>query len=82
MSYTQSFMRELEVINQKGYNTVRLCKLAGVSRKTLWRARKDPREISMLTADKILFALRKLPTLPFEFRKNPGTIDNPRAENE
>lgn len=72
MTYTQSFMKELEVINEKGYNLVRLCKLAGVSRKTLWRARKDPREISMVIADKILCALRKMPTLPFEFRKPQG----------
>ena len=71
MTYTQSFMKELEVIDEKGYNTVQLCKLAGVSRKTLWRARKDPREISMNTADKILYALRKIHTLPFEFKKNP-----------
>lgn len=71
MTYTQSFMKELEVIDEKGYNTVKICKLAGVSRKTLWRARKDPREISMNTADKILYALRKIPTLPFEFKKDP-----------
>lgn len=72
MSYTQSFMRELEIINEKGYSTVQICKLAGISRKTLWRARKDAREITMVNADKIINALRKIPYLPFQLHKrNP-----------
>lgn len=71
MTYAQSFMRELEIIHEKGYSLVRLCKLAGVSRQTMWRARKDPRDITMANADKIINAIRKLPTLPFEFKKKP-----------
>lgn len=73
MTYAQSFMNELEVIQEKGYNLVKICKLAGVSRQTLWRARKDPREITMANADKIINALKKLPTLPFEFKKPQKT---------
>lgn len=73
MTYTQSFMRELEIIHEKGYSTVQICKLAGISRKTLWRARKDAREITMVNADKIINAIRKIPNLPFEFKKNPRT---------
>ena len=72
MTYAQSFLRELEVINEKGYSTVKLCKLAGVSRKTLWRARNNPEEVTINTADKIIYAIRKIPTLPFEFRKPQG----------
>ena len=71
MTYAQSFMNELEVIQEKGYDLVKICKLAGVSRQTLWRARKDPRDITMANADKILYAIKKLPTLPFEFKKKP-----------
>lgn len=77
MSYTQSFMRELEIIHEKGYSTVQICKLAGISRKTLWRARKDAREITMVNADKIINAIRKLPTLPFEFTKKSGQRKTP-----
>lgn len=77
MTYTQSFMRELEIIHEKGYNTVQICKLAGISRKTLWRARKDPREITMVNADKIMNAIRKIPTLPYEFTKKSGQRKTP-----
>lgn len=69
MTYTESFMRELEVINEKGYNTVKLCRLAGIDRKTLWRARNWPDVISLNTADKIMRALQKIPKLPYEFPK-------------
>ena len=72
MGYAQSFLRELEVIHEKGYNTVKLCKLAGISRKTLWRARNNPQEVTICTADKIVHAIHKIPTLPFEFRKPQG----------
>lgn len=77
MTYAQSFMNELEVIQQKGYSLVRLCKLAGVSRQTMWRARKDPRDITMANADKIVNAIHKIPTLPFEFTKKSGQRKTP-----
>lgn len=77
MSYAQSFMDELEVIHEKGYNTVRLCKLAGISRKTLWRARNNPEVITINIADKIIHALRKMPNLPYEFTKKTGQRKTP-----
>lgn len=77
MTYTQSFMRDLEIIQEKGYSLVRLCKLAGISRKTLWRARKNPEEIMLITADKIIHAIRKIPNLPYEFTKKSGQRKTP-----
>ena len=71
MTYAQSLTNALEIIDSKGYCLVKLCQLAGVSRQTLWRARKDPRDITIANADKIICALKKLPTLPFEFKKKP-----------
>lgn len=71
MSYAQSLSDALEIIDAKGYCLVKLCKLAGVSRQTLWRARKDPRGTTIENADKIIYAIKKFPTLPFEFKKKP-----------
>lgn len=77
MSYAQTFMNETDIIWQKGYHIGRLCRLAGIDRKTLWRARKNPSEITIDVADRIIHAVRKLPNLPYEFTKKSGQRKTP-----
>lgn len=79
MSYAQTFLNETDVIWEKGYCVVRLCRLAGISRRTLYRARKNPSEITIDVADRIIHALRKMPHIPYEFRKKSGQRFTPNV---
>lgn len=72
MLLTKQLLSELETIDEKGYDVVKVCKLAGICRKTLWNARNKPETLTLYTADKIINALHKIPNLPFEFKKPQG----------
>ena len=69
--FIEKLLSTLEEIDAKGYDAGKVCRLAGVCRKTLWNARNKPETVSLLTADKLIHAIRKIPTLPFEFKKKP-----------
>lgn len=71
MSFMNQLLNEIDVIYAKGYDIGKVCKLAGICRKTLWNARYRTGTVSLSTADKIVHAIRKIPTLPFEFKKKP-----------
>jgi hypothetical protein len=71
MLLSEQLSSEIEMIYANGYDAGKVCRLAGICRKTLWNARYKPETITLYTADKIIHAIKKIPTLPFEFKKKP-----------
>lgn len=57
---------------QQGLSIVKIAKVAGVGRMSVWRAANCPERLTIATAQKIINAIDKLPTMPFEFRKPQG----------